>query len=460
MLVVLLGISSYSAILILRKLAQPLMTLAEKSVTLLDTLISSEPEDVKVKKVQLYTTGVLKYLVITLMILAFVVFIVFLPYVTYSFLYPKEAMIFSMFSWPVILSVSVGSTLGFLFPKSKFEGDFSPIIKLLHRLVLDNYHLHLKLHKREIKRCKANNQTTRNDFIIISGLARAGTTSLLNKLATHRNLKSFHYGNMPLLLAPNLWKRFYNPEPGELKERSHKDGIMVNNVSYEALEEYFFKVKSSDSFITEHSLQEYEVSAEDYQAYLEYQLLIRPNSEDRYLAKNNNFLIRYESLRRLNSEFKMVLMFREPLSHAASLLDKHIQYSESQTNEVFELEYMNWLGHHEFGLGHKVFEFKDFKKFVPTEKDQFSLDYWLQVWINYYTKVLSITHRNVLFVCYENYCSEPELNMSRIFKFLNLESSQETYSKFTPKRKVDYHFTDELAVSAKEVYAQLKKNTC
>ncbi len=451
MVYILLGISSYLAIFLLRKFTQPLELLAEKSVSLLDTLLSKQEEEKKVQAVQDNTVGVLKYLILVLFILILIVLLAISPIFMDSSL--------SFLSWQSILGLSIGSTLGFLFPKVKQTGDFSPVIKLLHRLSLNNYNLHLRLHKREVKRSKTKQNTKRNDFIIVTGLARAGTTSLLNKLALQRDLKSLHYGNMPFLLAPNTWRKIYNPKPGELKERSHKDGIMVNNLSYEALEEYFFKAISEDSFISKTELSEYELSTEDHQSYLEYQLLIREANENRYLAKNNNFILRYESLRKLNSEFKVVLMFRDPLTHASSLLAKHRQYSESQSKDSFELEYMNWLGHHEFGLGHKVFQFKENNLADVKESDPFTLDYWLQVWINYYTKAVSISKENLLLVCYENYCSEPELNMSRISRFLNLESSQETYRKFTPKRKVDYHFTDELAVSAKEVYAQLKKNT-
>jgi len=224
-------------------------------------------------------------------------------WLTNKILDPKLGSDFSPFNWKGILALTVGSTLGFVVPKPKTKGDYTLVIKLLHRLILDNYNLHIKLHKREVKRHHLKSKTSREDFIIITGLARAGTTSLLNKLANKKNIKSLHYGNMPFLLAPNLWKRFYNPTPGELKERSHKDGIMVNNVSYEALEEYFFKAISNDSYILETDINEYELSSEDCQAYLDYQMLLRADSADRYLAKNNNFLIRYDAIRKYNSEF-------------------------------------------------------------------------------------------------------------------------------------------------------------
>jgi len=450
---VLLGISSYLAIFLLRKFTQPLETLAEKSTSLLDALMSKQEEEKKVQAIQDGMIGVLKSLFVSLIILLGVTLFALSPFLLGQ-VFKTSILSGPLFSIGGILGLSVGSTLGFIFPKIKFEGDFSPVIKLLHRLSLNNYNLHLRLHKREVKRSKANQKTPRKDFIIITGLARAGTTSLLNKLALQRNLKSLHYGNMPFLLAPNTWKRVYNPKAGELKERSHKDGIMVNNLSYEALEEYFFKAVSEDGFITSNSLLEYDISTEIHEAYLDYQLLFRTEVEDRYLAKNNNFLIRYESMRGLNPDFKVVLMFRNPLSHASSLLEKHNQYSKSHEVDPFELEYMNWLGHHEFGLGQKVFEFTNNGTSIEVE-NKFSLDYWLQVWINYYTKVLSVSKHNMLLMPYETYCSNPKNSHLKISRFLGLDQSFSDQEAYTPKRKPAENYSTELSAAALEIYDRL-----
>ena len=88
----------------------------------------------------------------------------------------------------------------------------------------------------------------------MTGLARAGTTSLMNHLATIETFKSLSYANMPLLLAPNTWAKFYKPKNQELKVRSHNDGIKIGLESNEALEEYFFKAISDDSFINKTDL--------------------------------------------------------------------------------------------------------------------------------------------------------------------------------------------------------------
>ena len=47
---------------------------------------------------------------------------------------------------------------------------------------------------------------------------------------------------------------------------------------------------------------------------------------------------------------------------------------------------MNWLGHYEFGLNHKSFDFKE--KRLKSELKSDCINYWLQIWINYYEHIL------------------------------------------------------------------------
>ena len=101
----------------------------------------------------------------------------------------------------------------------------------------------------------------------------------------------------------------------------------------------------------------------------------------------------------------MVILFRSPLEHANSLLNQHKKFCKIQKKDPFILEYMNWLGHHEFGLNQKQFSFNKEKKII--ECDKFSLNYWLKIWINYYSYVLNISHPNTIFIDYKDYCNQP-----------------------------------------------------
>ena len=94
------------------------------------------------------------------------------------------------------------------------------------------------------------NQTDDN-HIFVSGLARSGTTILLNAIYESDEFASLSYGDMPFVLAPILWSKLsLNKKDVELVERAHGDGIKVSTESPEAFEEVFwktFKDKRDDS---------------------------------------------------------------------------------------------------------------------------------------------------------------------------------------------------------------------
>ena len=293
-----LSVSFFLIALIIRVKRSVFYVLAENSVALVNEILADSDEDVKIKQIQKNTNR----LVFSLFKMLAVIIVAFalgsIPVVIYCILSRTDfnSLVFSSFY--SILFISLGATIPFVMPfRKKNESDYSELSQLLHRMALNNYNISYKLFKRETKKIRRKNLERRQDFVIISGLARAGTTSLMNDLARIDDFVSLSYANMPFLLCPNIWAKFYKPKKKELKERSHKDGIMIGLNSNEALEEYFFKVKAKDSYIKDNYLSEYEISPEDYNDYLNYQSIIKLDNRKIYLAKNNNFLLRYRSMR-------------------------------------------------------------------------------------------------------------------------------------------------------------------
>ena len=94
------------------------------------------------------------------------------------------------------------------------------------------------------ERIKKYKKLNRNCFkVFISGLARSGTTSLLNQLYSSNKFGSLKYSHMPFILNPRLSKIFSSfTAKGvlESKERIHKDGINISINSPECLDEPFW----------------------------------------------------------------------------------------------------------------------------------------------------------------------------------------------------------------------------
>ncbi len=429
-------------------------SLAENSVALVNELLTDVDDDEKIKIVQ-KSTNKLVYSLLKLFLLIILAFAAgSLPIIIYCLLSKTAFNNLNFSSFYSVLFISIGATIPFVIPIGKKQtSDYSELSQLLHRMALNNYVIGNKLFKKESKKITKRNLIKRNDFVIISGLARAGTTSLMNDLAKIDDFKTLNYSNMPFLMCPNIWKKFYKPKNNQLKERSHKDGIMIGLNSNEALEEYFFKVKANDSYIKDTHLSEYSVSEEDYNDYIDYQSIIKLDNNKIYLAKNNNFLLRYKSIREFNKEFLMVILYRDPLTHAASLMEKHHEYKILQEDDPFVLEYMNWLGHHEFGINQKPFMFNNSKPFINNKE---SIDYWLESWINYYQYALSLDNHNTLFINYDSFCTNPKKTIEQILQNSKIKTKTPDYAAFVNKRKTRNDYSEAIYAKALEIFNLLK----
>lgn len=449
-----LSISFFIIAIIIRINRNVFYNLASNSVALVNVLISDEGEDEKIDLIQKNTNKLAVSLLKMLLYLVFAFAVGSLVIVIYCILTHAVYSDLVFGSFYSILSISIGATIPFMLPGNKKKSDYSELSQLLHKLALDNYYLADKLFKRESKNIKKKGYKTRNDFVVISGLARAGTTSLMNDLATIENFVSLSYANMPFVMIPNLWSRFYKPKTEKVKERSHKDGIMIGYNSNEALEEYFFKVKANDSYVQDLSVTEYEVPKDDYSDYLDYQTNIKLDDNKLYIAKNNNFIVRYKSIRALNEDFIFVILFRDPVTHTASLFEKHKYYQKIQKDDSFVLNYMNWLGHYEFGLNQKPFVFNDLSKdFINDDKE--SLDFWLKSWVNYYSYVLTIQHPNTILVNYDSYCKNPKETISSILNKTGVDAKLPEYVPFNNTRTSGKEYSGELFNKAQAIYKEL-----
>lgn len=324
------------------------------------------------------------------------------------------------FDYRCYMAMLIGGTVPFLLLSlKKNKGDYSEWSMLLHRMILDNGNIAKQLFALEKKLFASKIKQTNPHFVIVSGLARSGTSALTTLLHESGTFHSLSYANMPFLLSPNSWKKIYDPAGSNLKERAHGDKVLFGYTTIEALEEFFFKAHLHDSFIQEKTLREHELDEKTYTNYLLYQQLLKGKGQTTYLAKNNNFILRYRSLRALNKDFKVIFIFRNPIEHAYSLFKQHKRFSALHKEDLFSLEYMNWLGHHEFGTNLKHFQFETTA--IPEEANPDSMDYWLHTWINYYTMILNLEEDpNRMLLQYEDFLHEPRKTIQALSDFIEL----------------------------------------
>ena len=431
------------------RMKRPFFTLALHSVALLDVLISEQDDDEKFEAVNAQTSKTVKSLLLNLTLLSALIALTFytyyyLPGHFWADVLPEQQKLFAF---------GVGTLLPFLYPKKK-QSAYSPMAQLFHRLILNHYHLGKALLKRQIKGIEHPVQADQTTAVLITGLARAGTTALTRALTDRGPFASLDYSNMPVLLAPRLWSKFYKPKKKEDKERAHGDGIKVGLASVEALEEYFFKVTTNDRFISDTGLHLHEISAEENDLYRRYTKSLC-NVGQVYLAKNNNAVLRLKSMLPLNPDMTVFVLVRDPLQHAFSLMKQHQKFEKEQTADPFILEYMNWLGHHEFGLGQLPFNLSGA---APQQTDRGQLNYWLERWIDYYNYAKTIS--NIQFIAYEDFVARPKEVLERISTATGITLKTEGVELFEKTAlNVPAHDAG-LAARALEIYREVVPASC
>lgn len=261
---------------------------------------------------------------------------------------------------------------------------------------------------------------------------------------------------MPFVIAPNLWGRVAGSR-GVMavgRERPHGDGIIEDLESPEGLEEVFWSKELGDVYIRKDELLTHSVPAATVERLYRYQSLVCVRyGSARYLAKNNNLMLRIKSLAPLTPDCCYLVLFRHPLAHAASLFRQHLRFS---TTSGFARDYMRWLVHHEFGADHRPFRFPGVKVSALSPN---TIDYWLERWIDAYSFLLDVLRENsgnTLPVHYERLCQDQSYRAAIFARvgagpidaaFDNRNRLVEGVSKILTERALHIHF--ELCLLAK-----------
>ncbi len=264
----------------------------------------------------------------------------------------------------------------------------------------------------------STNQTNDN-HVFVAGLARSGTTILLNAIYKSDEFASLSYKDMPFILAVNLWSKLSsNKEDIDLVERAHGDGIKVSTESPEAFEEVFWMTFDESDKDTKEKFKNY------------VQLINHKYQKKRYLSKNNQNIKRVDFISKTFHDSKILIPFRNPIQHAYSLLSQHKRFIEDSKKDNFISNYMKWIGHTEFGPNYIPIHEKNL-----CFEDDMSINHWLEQWHLTYKHCFDNLqdNENVYFICYEKLCNDSEYWLD-VLKTLNIK---ETYHfEFKESNKV------------------------
>lgn len=276
--------------------------------------------------------------------------------------------------------------------------------------------------------------------IFVTGMARAGTTALLRALYAQGIFATLTFRDLPFLLAPNIWNRISARYRHDIaaQPRGQDDGILQNLDSPEALEEVFWRVHDGIRYIGKGSLKAYTPPLEtlnDYRVYV--RLILLRHGGRRYLAKNNNNVLRLSGLLHAFPDALIVHPFRDPVQHIASLMHHFDHAVKTQATDRFKLSYMNHLAHHEFGLAHRPFSFPGKPVRGSDVKDP---NYWLGHWIDLHSFLIDQpepVRRQQMFIDIDAAASSSKAADALIFRMIGAEPQPYPAFRTAVKRVVE-----------------------
>lgn len=288
--------------------------------------------------------------------------------------------------------------------------------------------------------------------VYVAGLARSGTTILLEHLAAHPAVATHRYVDFPPLLTPYWWNRWLARVPNsqeQAQERAHKDGIEVTSQSPEAFEEMLWMAFFPDTHDPAHSSvlgrdAENPEFARFYDEHVRKLLAVR--ERERYVAKGNYNLVRLGYLHKLYPQAKFILVIRDPVWHIASLMKQQKLFVAGETSEPRALEHMRRVGHYEFGLDRRAINVGDddetrrITKLWETdgegdEETANEVEGWARYWAAIYAHVADTLDADpelkaaCLVVRYEDLCGQPHDRLQAVFDHAELTLDSETLNE-------------------------------
>jgi hypothetical protein len=271
--------------------------------------------------------------------------------------------------------------------------------------------------------------------IFVAGLARSGTTILLELLSSMPSVATHQYRDFPFVMTPVLWQRFttiFSSREKNAMERPHRDGILITRESPEAFEEpiwqYFFPHVHRENISHVINEDNGDAGFADFFAdHIRKILLIRNGT--RYLSKGNYNVTRIRYLASLFPDARFIIPVRHPIEHVLSLVRQHRLFESYAEEDDRVPDYLCAAGHYEFGPQRVpiCLEEGDSQRILDAWRSgREHVGYAIQ-WANVYRFVHELARGEsafadrILVLRYEDLCAYPVEMLTRVVNFCNLD---------------------------------------
>lgn len=312
-----------------------------------------------------------------------------------------------------------------------FENQYSILDRTLHYLAFKSWPVQAAISDIEDRLFKAElDNISIEKPVFITALPRAGTTLLLGLCVSQGEFTSHSYRDMPFILSPMLWHKFSTKfqQSDAPRERAHGDGMLVNVDSPEAFEEVVWRTFWKSHYKKDHIVPWSDESDPEFYKFLNNHLtkIIAIHSETlginaRYVSKNNLNIARIDALLTNFNDAVIIVPFREPLQHAASLLKQHRNFLKIHSQDKFARSYMAAIGHYDFGENLKPINFDNWLN-NAVSSDTNSLTFWLEYWLASYRHLLSKSNGRLRLLSYEAFCEDPSTGLDHLCEVLEIKN--------------------------------------
>lgn len=310
--------------------------------------------------------------------------------------------------------------------------------------------------------------------IYVTGLARGGTTILLEALASVPGIATHRYRDFPLVLAPLLWDRLFarmSSSHVAEAERAHGDGIMVTPDSPEAMEEVVWMA----FFDHLHAVGRSHVLDADaanpkfdqfYRDHIRKMLLARGGA--RYVAKGNYNVTRLDYLLHLFPDARFVVPVRAPEGHIASLVKQHALFNKYCADNLRARRHLRRVGHFEFGPDRMA---------INTGEDGVAAEIeglwaageevrgWAQYWHSIHDFLLARLDANpalraaTLLVRYEDLCASPGETLRTLASHCGLDDPRGALSSFAAGIHAPSYYRPDFSDQDREIIRRQTETT-
>ena len=355
-------------------------------------------------------------------------------------------------------------------PTVDTTSSYSQLDRTLHQVAFNTYGMQVSLASLEDRLFSQSLAKCSNERpVFITALPRAGTTLLLECCASSPEFAAHRYSDMPFVLVPCLWNRFSQTFQRQVNstERAHGDGMQIDINSHEALEEVIWQTFWQRHYHRDRLITWDEPENRDFQeffaAHMQKIIFLRrhqPQVSTRYVSKNNANIARIQLLPRLFPDSTIVVPFREPLAHANSLLQQHLNFLQIHQADPFAAQYMKAIGHYDFGRNLRPIDFDGW--YDRRQAQPHSLAFWLEYWLASYQHLLNDNSRGIKYFNYDRLCRHPEPGLTSLANALECRDRHALIASAAKIRQPRPKIIDSVGLPASVVkrssliYAELK----